>query len=234
MTRILPFVALAVGFAATAPAQAEEAQEAGIMIMVQPTGVANAAFLGLRTCGPDAPVALRLGAASIAVPAQALHHVVFAKGSGERHPVERAYPANAGCADGPLPVRSAMLTSPIVIALLDPAVATTPTDHALQATAEAGTCGVVEGVQRCSATTEGRTSLSLTLPDPVAPISALCAGPTGAEPTCRIVGQAPDGPAYGVPLADGLVHERSLIAILTKAQEVMRTILAPATDKNTL
>lgn len=233
MTRTLLFpvlALLAMSGGSTLAAEAESS-ESGILITVQPTGAANTAFVPLRRCGAEAAVALQLGTVRIDVPPAALHHVVFAQGSGKRNPVERAFPEDAGCAESPLAVRSALLTSPMVIALLDPAVALESSDRAVREAAAGGSCGESDGLRRCTATADGRTNLSLTLADPEAPIEALCAGREGAEPQCRIVGHAPNGPAYGVPIADGLVNERSLAVILAQARTVMRGLLRPAAAK---
>lgn len=212
-------------------AHAEDASKTGILITVQPSGAANAAFVPLRRCGAGAALALRLGEVRVDVPPDALHHVVFAEGSGKRNPVERAFPEDAGCAESPLAVRSALLTSPMVVVLLDPEAAFEPGDRAVREAAAGGSCSVTDGLRRCVATTDGRTDLSLTLADPAAPIEALCTGRAGAEPQCRILGQAPNGPAYGVPIADGLVNERSLGVILAQARDALRTLLRPAAGK---
>ena len=226
---LIPVLAL---LALAGEVRAAEPPESGILITVQPTGAANTAFVPLRRCGATAAVALRLGAVRIDVPAAALHHVVFAEGSGKRNPVERAFPEDAGCAESPLAVRSALLTSPMVVVLLDPEVALEPNDRATREAAAGGTCAESDGLRRCSASVDGRGYLSLTLADPDAPIEALCTGRDGAEPQCRIVGQAPNGPAYGVPIADGLVNEASLGVILRRARDEVRALLRPDAGKS--
>ncbi len=198
--------------------------ENGILIRVQPDGSASADFVALRGCGAAAPVALELGNTMVEMPSSSLHHVVLHEGSGKRHPVEREFPSDIGCPGLPMTVEAAMLTAPLVIALVATGPIETDADRDARRQARAGNC-IEEGTtRRCLATADGRVLVSLSRGSVSAPLEGLCTGPASGPTQCRLAGRAPSGLGYVVPVAGGL-SEASLGLVLESAGSALERLL---------